>query len=48
MSVGPSEPHRRVGIAGLVAAVWLVIGNVTHSIGTIEIYTEGVASPARE
>ncbi len=35
--------HRRVGITALVAGVWLVIGNVTHPIGTTEIYTDGVA-----
>jgi hypothetical protein len=33
--------HRRVGITALVAAVWLVVGNLTHPIGSLEIYTDG-------
>lgn len=35
--------HRRIGVVALVAAVWLVIGNVTHPIGTTELYTDGSA-----
>jgi len=34
---------RPVGIVALVAAVWLVLGNVTHPIGSTDLYTDGVA-----
>lgn len=34
--------NRDVGVVALVAAVWLVIGNVTHPVGTTEMYTSGV------
>lgn len=35
--------HRRVGMVALVAAAWLIIGNITHPIGTTALYTDGVA-----
>lgn len=35
--------HRRIGIVALVAAAWLVIGNVTHPIGSTALYTDGAA-----
>lgn len=35
--------HRRIGIVALVAAAWVVIGNVTHPIGGTDLYTDGVA-----
>jgi hypothetical protein len=35
--------RRPVGIAALVATAWLLIGNVTHPIGTTEQYSDGVA-----
>lgn len=35
--------HRRIGIVGMVAAAWLVIGNITHPIGTTDLYTDGAA-----
>ncbi|HSM44588.1 MAG TPA: hypothetical protein VK969_06175 [Acidimicrobiia bacterium] len=34
---------RHVGLVALIAAAWLVIGNITHPVGSTEIYTEGVA-----
>lgn len=33
--------RRTIGTIGLVMAVWLVIGNVTHPIGSTEQYTVG-------
>ena len=36
------ESHRRVGITALVAAFWLVVCNLTHPLGSLEIYTDGV------
>lgn len=35
--------RRHVGIVALIAAAWLVIGNITHPVGSTEIYTDGVA-----
>jgi hypothetical protein len=35
--------HRRIGIVALVAAAWLVVGNVTHPVGSTELYTDGAA-----
>ncbi len=37
----PASSHRIIGTAGLVAGVWLVVGNVTHPIGSTEQYTVG-------
>ena len=34
---------RLVGGTGLVAAAWLIVGNLTHPIGTTAQYTDGVA-----
>ncbi len=34
---------RTAGSVALLAAAWLVIGNITHPIGSTEVYTDGVA-----
>lgn len=33
--------HRPIGTVGLIAGVWLVIGNLSHPIGSTEQYTVG-------
>ena len=38
---GRTDSTQVVGTVGLVAGVWLVIGNFTHPIGTTEQYTVG-------
>lgn len=35
--------HRRVGIVALVASGWLIIANLTHPIGSTDLYTDGAA-----
>ena len=36
-----SGQHRTIGTAGLIAGVWLLVGNLTHPIGSTEQYING-------
>jgi hypothetical protein len=42
MTMDQYSAHRTVGVAGLLAAVWLIIGNLTHEVGSTAMYTDGV------